>query len=110
MHPGEGFYLPIDARPAPLLAPDGNAWRTRIQVYDATFGLEPTDAFTLHQEGVAQQFPSRQAVPVFDDTKNVWFASKSDAGVKVPHTGTAMEVVGQSAQGAFMQVQVRPSK
>lgn len=32
------------------------------------------------------------------------------AGVKNPHTGTIIEVRSVSAQGSFMQVQVRPAK
>ena len=109
-HPGEGFLLPIDANPTPLLAPDGAPWRTRIQVYDAPFGLESTDAITLHQNSVSTSHPSLPAQPAFDDTKQYWFASKPDAGVKVPATGTTVEVVGTSAQGNFMQVNVKPSK
>ena len=41
-HPGEGLILPIDAHPATMRRADGGIWRSRIQSYDSTFGLEPT--------------------------------------------------------------------
>ncbi len=39
-----GLFLPVDAHPDLLLRPDnGKVWRPRVQSYDSTFGLEPTD-------------------------------------------------------------------
>ena len=49
-HPGAGLVLPVDARPAALTWSDGVVARNRIQTFDATFGLEPTDAISLHRE------------------------------------------------------------
>ena len=52
--------------------------------------------------------PSLPAMPVFRDRLDYWFASAPLASVKVPKTGTAIEVVGTSAQGSFTQLLVRP--
>ncbi|GMA36656.1 immune inhibitor A domain-containing protein [Demequina litorisediminis] len=42
-HPGSGRNLYIDAHPKPLKDVNGNLWRSRVQVYDAPFGLTRTD-------------------------------------------------------------------
>ena len=49
-HPGQGLVLPIDANPRPIYRLDGKPWRGRIQTYDAPFGLEKSDSFTLHAQ------------------------------------------------------------
>ena len=49
-HPGEGLILPIDAHPRTIYTLDGDPWRPRIQMYDATFGLQKADSFTLHSQ------------------------------------------------------------
>jgi immune inhibitor A len=120
-HPGEGQILPIDARPAPLHWSDGSLMRPRLQSFDATFGLSPTDAITLHNNSQATSIPSQPAIPVFDDMNSYWVdGDPADApgngryqaewnSVNTPHTGTQVRVVGQTKDG-FVQVQVRPSK
>ncbi|HEX8437671.1 immune inhibitor A domain-containing protein [Archangium sp.] len=110
-HPGEGRSLVVDARPTPLLRGDGRPWAARVQIHDATFGLEPSLPLSLKFNGAPRsEYPSQPAVPAFDDTKPHWFANAPYAGVKVPATGTAIEVVSTSAQDGFMQVLVRPAK
>ena len=106
VHPGEGLILPIDANPVPELWSDGVPMRTRIQVFDATFGLERTDQITLNRGGVPTTIGSKPAVPVFDDTKPYWYESKPDAGVKVPNTGTRIQVLSQTPNGLLMNVEV----
>ena len=115
LHPGEGLILPIDAHPVPLIRGDGNPWRARVQAYDATFGFEPTDAislafanFTTMVQYPRTDHPPLPAVPVFRDRQDFWFASAPQAGVKVPKTGTAIEVTSINTQGSFAQVHVRP--
>jgi bacillopeptidase F (M6 metalloprotease family) len=53
LHPGEGLLLPVDAHPEVMgtAIPD---WpeSASVQSYDSTFGLEPTDAITLHLFGM----------------------------------------------------------
>ncbi len=108
-----GLYLPVDAHPAQLLRPDnGKVWRPRIQSYDSTFGLEPTDPITLHANSIAATYGGLPAVPTFDDSKSYWVAPNPAIGnfgwssVQVPHTGTTIRVASVSAQGGFMQVEV----
>ncbi len=81
-----------------------------MQSYDSTFGLEPTDAITLHRLGVANSYPALSAVPVFFDATHPWSPLTPQAGVRVPNTGTVIEVINTSAQGTFMQVLVRPGR
>ncbi len=109
-HPGAGEILPIDAHPAPMYRPDGRVWRSRVQTYDSTFGLQPSDAVTLHLVGLPSEHPSQGAVPVFDDTYQYWNAATPTAGVRNPHTGTKVRVKSVSALGGFMEVQVLPVK
>jgi immune inhibitor A len=114
-HPGEGLILPVDAHPDPLLRPDGLPWRARIQSYDATFGLEPTDPIRVHLDGVEAEHPSLPPVPVFDDRRDYYRPIPDSAewspwaGVIVPVTGTQIQVVGTDASGALARVSVRPA-
>ncbi len=121
-HPGKGLVLPVDAHPQFSHWPDGTLMRPRILSYDSTFGLEPTDAITLHNNGVAGTIASKPAVPTFDDTKTWWTNSDEHAatgahkgryqpgwyGVDVPKTGTTITVVNNSKQGNAMTVLVAP--
>jgi immune inhibitor A len=107
-HPGAGQILPVDAHPKALIRADGGVWRNRMQTYDATFTLAPTDAITLHYLSQASYHPSLPAVPVFDDTKSYYDPANPQGSVIVPNTGTQIRIQSISAQGNFMQVQVRP--
>jgi immune inhibitor A len=121
-HPGAGLILPVDAHPTLDHWSNGNLMRGRIQTADSTFGLERTDAFTLHLDGVATTIASKPAAPIFDDRKDYWFASDGHSAashgrhqvqwmsVKVPKTGTIIEVKSSSAQGLFMNVAVYSAK
>ena len=114
--PGEGLILPVDAHPALLHWSDGSVARPRIQSYDSTFGLEKTDAITLHNNSVATTIPSQPAVPVFDDLVNYWTATdpKDDrwkaswSSVIVPKTGMQIRVKSET-KGGFNQIEVSPS-
>jgi immune inhibitor A len=108
VHPGEGLILPIDAHPTPLVRSTGIVWRSRVQSYDSTFGLEPTDPIILHQLGVQNLHPSLPPVPAFNDLNDYWFPAAPLASVRVPRTGTVIEVINTNTQGNFMQVHVRP--
>lgn len=109
-HPGRGRILPIDARPEALLRADGGVWRNRVQSFDSTFGLEPTDAITVHWLSQPSFIPSRPAMPVFDDNITYYDPANPWGSVINPNTGTSIRVVSVSAQGNFMQVIVTPSK
>ena len=105
-----GLLLPVDAHPEALTRPDGGIWRNRVQTYDATFTQEPTDAITLHWLGEESPIPSLPAVSIFDDNLSWYDPANPMGSVITPVTGTQIRIQSISAQGNFMQVQVRPSK
>jgi immune inhibitor A len=109
-----GLFLPVDAHPDLLIRPDGKVWRARIQSYDSTFGLSPTDAICLHLNSVEQCYGNLAPNSLFDDTQSYWVAPNpaiNNAGwfsVPLPGFGVTVRVVSVSAHGEFMQVQVAP--
>ena len=85
---------------------DGKPWRGRVQTYDAPFGLEKSDSFTLHAQetGAASYIRGQAAQPVFDDRREFWDPALPFVGVKVPHAGVTIRVTQQS--GTSMRVRV----
>jgi immune inhibitor A len=109
-HPGEGLLLPIDAHFTALRNVNGAVWRNRIQTYDSTFGLVPTDALgNLHVANVLSPIPSLRAVSVFDDRTLYYDPANPQGSVMNPNTGTQIRIQSIST-GGFMQVEVRPAK
>jgi immune inhibitor A len=104
------LLLPVDAHPELMYRADGGIWRNRVQTYDSTFALEPTDAITLHWRGEESFHPSQPAVPIFNDLNDYYNPENPLGSVQVPPTGTQIRVKSVSAHGSFMQVEVRPSK
>jgi len=111
LHPGQGLLLPIDAHPAALLRCGGpTIWRNRIQTYDSTFTLSPTDGIpNIHQAGALCPVPSLAAVKVFDDRNSYYDPANPLGSVITPNTGTLIRIKSISAQDSFMQVEVRPA-
>jgi immune inhibitor A len=123
-HPGRGLVLPVDAHPGFTHWSNGTLMRNRILSYDSTFGLESTDAITLHNpaDGTPGTVASKPAQPVFDDTKTWWVGADEHGatgshpgryqpgwyGVDVPKTGTTIRVVSSSMQGNSLNVLVAP--
>ncbi|WP_053736726.1 immune inhibitor A domain-containing protein [Nocardia sp. NRRL S-836] len=107
-HPGEGLILPIDANPAPLYNIEGQRWSPTIGGYDAPFSLQKSDSFTLHVNGKASYVRGQAAQPVFDDTRQFWFAEQPNAGVKLPAVGVGLRVTKQS--GTSMTVKLFKTK
>jgi immune inhibitor A len=103
-----GLLLPIDAHPELMYNADGDIWRNRIQSYDSTFGLEPTDAITLHWEGGASSHSSLPPVSLFDDNNSYYNSSNPTGSVITPYTDTQISVESINAKGNFMQVIVNP--
>jgi immune inhibitor A len=112
-HPGGGQALPIDARAKALKWSDGTIARNRIQSFDATFGLQKTDALSLHREvsatslttlKVGKQWP----VWKFDDTNPEAYYDKTNPGqsVKVGGTGTTIKVLTEDSRKGHMTIQV----
>ncbi len=112
-----GLFLPVDAHPDLLLRPDnGRVWRPRIQSFDSTFGLQPTDPICLHANSVEACYGSLPANSLFDDTQSYWVAPNPAIGnfgwasVPLPGTGTTIKVTSYSSQGNFLQVTIAPKK
>ena len=103
-HPGEGVMLTVDAHPGTLYNLTGNAWRTRIQLYDAPFSRTKADSFTLHVNGQASYIRGQNGNPVFDDTKNYYDPNLTDHGVKVANAGVKITVVSQNGTSAKVRV------
>jgi immune inhibitor A len=104
VHPGEGLILPIDSHPAPTNRIDGQIWRPRVAGYDAPFGLEKNDSFTLHVNGQASYVRGQNGVSTFNDSKKYWYAEQPQNGVKVPNNGVNIKV--QSRSGTSIKVNV----
>ncbi|MGW7685604.1 immune inhibitor A domain-containing protein [Kribbella sp. NPDC054772] len=107
-HPGAGLVLPIDSHPTPINRIDGQLWRPRVGGYDAPFGLEKADSFTLHVNGQASYVRGQNAVPTFNDGLSYWSADQPTSSVKVPNNGVNIKVVSKT--GTSMKVQVSKRK
>lgn len=110
-HPGAGLVLPVDAHPRLVYRADGAPWRPRVQTYDSTFGLQRTDAITLHWNSAASSHGGLAAVPVFDDRLD-WYVAAGEqpgangwSGVDVPTTGTVVRIKSNSSTG-FLQIEI----
>lgn len=110
-HPGAGLVLPVDANPQVIYNLQGQAWRGRIQTYDAPFGLEKSDSFYLTAGGRKSYIRGADAKPLFDDSNpNRYFKPFADAGqprtgVKVAGVGVKIRVLQQD--GTSMRVRVQ---
>lgn len=90
---------------------DGTLIRNRVQAYDSPFGLQRTDGFTLHDDGVAARVKAKPGTPVFDDHSGTyWYASNPTGGVEVPDTNTRISILSEARDGATMTVQVGPAR
>lgn len=105
-----GLLLPVDAHPEAMLCADGSIWRNRVQTYDSTFTLEPTDVITLACKGVYSTHGGLPGVSIFDDNNSYYDPANPMGSVITPVTGTQIRLKSISAQGTLMQVEVRPSK
>ncbi|MEV0893050.1 immune inhibitor A domain-containing protein [Promicromonospora sp. NPDC050262] len=112
-HPGGGQALPVDARAKALKWSDGTIARNRIQSFDATFGLQKTDALSLHREVSATSLTTlrlgkQKAVSKFDDTNPLAYYDPANPGqsVKVGGTGTTIKVLTEDSRNGHMTIQV----
>jgi immune inhibitor A len=103
-HPGAGEILTIDAHPAPIVRLDGQFWRSRVALYDATFSRERADSITLHNNGKPSYIRGQAAQPLFDDTRKFWYEETPLTGVKTAKAGVTLRVVEQ--QGTSMRVRL----
>jgi immune inhibitor A len=107
-HPGSGLILPVDAHSAPIYRIDGKPWRSRVQVYDATFSRKRAQSMTLHLAGQPSYVRGQKAVPTFDDRKSYWNAAIPQSSVKVPNAGVRMKVLKQ--QGTSLKLRIDSTK
>ncbi|WP_309136327.1 immune inhibitor A domain-containing protein [Nocardioides campestrisoli] len=110
-HPGEGLVLPVDANPQVHYNLQGQAWRGRIQTYDAPFGLERSDSFYLTAGGRRSYVRGAAANPLFDDSDPLRYyqpfadAGQPRTGVKVAGVGVKIRVLKQD--GTSMRIRVQ---
>jgi immune inhibitor A len=103
-HPGSGRNLYIDAHPKPFNNVNGVPWRSRVQVYDAPFGLYPTDGMLLHVDGKASPVWPQLPSPLFNDKAKYYYDELPNQGVKLPAVGVKIGVLSQN--GTSMTVAV----
>ena len=108
-HAGTAYALPIDAHPAALKWSNGDVVRGRIQMYDATFGLQATDATTLHREladGTSQTMTAGPlpAVPTFDDKADYYDEMLPYVSVRTAGAGVTATVTAQTADSITVSV------
>ena len=105
VHPGGGFLLVVDAHDQAMLrAPYLNygtlPWNTRVQSYDATFGLQSAPTVSLGYWGVTRTYSGLNALPNFDDKHTYWSSNAPDASVKTPTFGLLIRVLGLAQDGS----------
>jgi len=107
-HPGEGLILPIDAHPRTIYKLDGQPWRPRVQMYDAPFGLQKADSFTLHDPatGQASYLRGQAGNPLFDDSNPLRYfkADQPTGGVKVAGSGTKIRVLEEKGTSVKIRI------
>jgi immune inhibitor A len=108
VHPGQGEVLVIDSHPAPLYRIDGQPWRERVQIYDAPFGLQKADSFTLHVNGKPSYVRGQPAQPVFDDRRSYFDERIPTSGVKVPNAGVRIRVLEE--RGTSVRIRISSTK
>ncbi|MGW3951376.1 immune inhibitor A domain-containing protein [Streptomyces sp. NPDC004752] len=109
-HPGTGLILPVDSHPGALRWTDGTLMRNRIQAYDSTFSLEPTDGITLHKADVPTVIKPSRGVPVFNDHTSTYYDPANPAGgVKITDTNTKIKIARQAWDGSTIEIEVGPA-
>ncbi|UUZ58168.1 immune inhibitor A [Nocardioides sp. B-3] len=108
-HPGAAYALPIDANPAALKWSSGDVVRGRIQMYDATFGLQATDGLALQREvgdGTTQTLNalSLPATATFDDTADYYDELLPYVSVTTAGAGVTATVTSQTADTITVSV------
>jgi immune inhibitor A len=112
-HVGHALTMPVDARPAPVAWSDGTKPAPRRLAFDATFGLQPTDATTFRKEIIAGKgqsqsvqtleatVPSSPGIPTFTDSDPdaYWSADYPLSSIKVAGWGVIATVTSQTTGG-----------
>ena len=96
--------LVVDAHPETRYRLDALPWRTRIQIYDAPFGLRKGDSFFLHFNGEKNWVRGENGVPAFNDMKEYFDPELPNHGVKLPKAGVKIQVISETSTGSKIVV------
>ncbi len=103
VHPGYVFLGVVDAHPEPVLY-KGSPLRTRLQIRDAAFNVDPVQAKTFVIGNDIIKLPKLPAVSAFSDNKPYWYQKTSDSGLLLPNYGFKFKVTGHSRDGSVGRV------
>jgi immune inhibitor A len=116
-HPGHGYALPVDVRPNSLTYPDGSSPSNRREPFDATFGLDQTDAVCLHKQVADRKAPTgyttleacapfKPGIATFDDSNPdaYWDSANPQNSTKVAGVGVTATITAND--GGFLTVAV----
>ena len=108
VHPGGGFALPVDARPAPIVFPDGAVLSNRRGAFDATFGINGPKRVVFHHNGIAQDVKRSTAIRTFDDSDpdRYWSADNPQGSVKVAGSGTRVDIVRSFKRDTLVELNI----
>jgi immune inhibitor A len=107
VHPGAGQILPVEARPDPIVFPNGRVLTNRRSPFDATFGVRPVPPVTFHTQAadgtlLSAKLGRQPAIPVFDDSDpNRYYrpATNPQGSVRVAGAGVKITVTKQTVGG-----------
>ena len=119
-HQGQGYALPVDARPNTLTYPDGSSPSNRREPFDAVFGTHTLDKVCLHKQVASKvkgkttikvleacnDDASRAAIATFDDTNpNAYWSSDNPLNsVKVAGVGVKATVTAENGDDITVHV------
>ena len=115
-HPGGGYLLVVDAHDRPLNRPPNNlkddettnyaglVWDTRVQSYDAAFGLDQVNDITLTRYENTRTYKGLPAVPNFKDNHEYWNQRTPSASVITPEYGLLFRILGQADDKSAIEI------
>ncbi len=105
-HPGYGFLGVVDSHPATIASGSKNIARTRVQIYDAAFGLNAIQPQMINIFGHTVKLGPSAANPLFDDAKAYLTSIQPYAGLRLTNYGLKILVVGASSDNTVVQIKV----
>jgi len=119
-HQGEGYALPVDARPNTLTYPDGTSPSNRREPFDAVFGTHTLDSVCLHKQvavkvkgttgidtmAACNDAASRAPIATFDDTNPLAYSSAANPLGSVTVAGVGVKATVTSETGTDITVHV----
>jgi immune inhibitor A len=119
-HQGQGYALPVDARPNTLTYSDGSSPSNRREPFDAVFGTHTLDQVCLHKQVASKvngktaittleacnDDASRAQIATFDDTNpNAYWSSDNPLNsVKVAGVGVKATVTAENGDDITVHV------